>query len=172
MKHVNLNLDTIKENKNHLIIGTNDRKVHAFLYKNGGFEQTFCWTLKEQIISLCTSFDFDEMISKKYPIIIAGLPNGFYAKISLHTGLSGIIYKGTNYQTQTLLEDEILESSDFDTDSDDSSQFVPLIGSIVSDSFARKLRHQRAVCSDVIGLKRRANGAGNSLIACANYDGL
>jgi hypothetical protein len=158
---------------------------------------TFSWTLKDAVISLCSSYEIYTASGSEekttVPILVAGLQGklpliiieieiliflslvdsydkkgGIYAQISLHSGLSGIEYCGCNYEHEEILLSNSLSNSEGESDDENASN-IPLIGGFVSDRFALKLRTKRLVSVEVAGPLKVIEDI--PLIVCATFDG-
>lgn len=155
------------ENKEQLVVGTTDRKVHSILFENGNVTITHVWNVKEQVVSLCGSYEVSSspLNHAEYPIIVAGLQGGIYARISLHTGLTGVTYFGSTLTNQQILQREADSASDSSTDEQEANS--PFGGSIIS--FKSRVKAQKSSSLTMVGGPVRL--ANSSAIVCGNFEG-
>lgn len=147
-----------------MIIGSNSREVHSLLFNGRNFQVTHSWKLKEQVVSLCEEMEKESAFNAASPVIVAGLDSGIFARISLHSGLTGVSYSGANYDKKKALDSENLANEDEDND-----DYHPLRGSMLTDNYLLRIQSRHSSVTFVGSL---SNPDGENYIVCGSYDGL
>ena len=156
-----------------MIVGTNDRSVHALTFENDEIVTKHVWNVREQVVSLCGSFEHGSAMlgTDEIPIIVAGLQGGIYARISLHSGLTGVSYFGSNLTSQRELDRKLEDSEENSDNSDDDTRntvsSLPGFGGMISYEKSKKV-NQNTSLTMVGGPLHLPEPA----IACGSFHGL